>query len=56
MLVAFNEEAYETHADEVRDGGVIIYNADDFTMTDPRSSGWRSTRWRDPRATTEPPT
>ncbi len=39
VLVAFNEEAYETHADEVRDGGVIIYNADDFTMTDPRSFG-----------------
>ena len=39
VLVAFNEEAYETHAEEVRDGGVIIYNADDFTMTDPRSFG-----------------
>ena len=39
VLVAFNEEAYETHADEVREGGVIIYNADDFTMTDPRSFG-----------------
>jgi 2-oxoglutarate ferredoxin oxidoreductase subunit alpha len=39
VLVAFNEEAYETHAEEVRDGGVIIYNADEFTMTDPRSFG-----------------
>ena len=39
VLVAFNEEAYETHAEEVREGGVIIYNADDFTMTDPRSFG-----------------
>ncbi len=39
VLVAFNEEAYETHAEDVRDGGVIIYNADDFTMTDPRSFG-----------------
>ena len=39
VLVAFNEEAYATHAEEVRDGGVIIYNADDFTMTDPRSFG-----------------
>ncbi len=39
VLVAFNEEAYETHAEEVRDGGVIIYNSDDFTMTDPRSFG-----------------
>ena len=39
VLVAFNEEAYQTHAEEVRDGGVIIYNADDFTMTDPRSFG-----------------
>ncbi len=39
VLVAFNEEAYETHAEEVREGGVIIYNSDDFTMTDPRSFG-----------------
>ena len=39
VLVAFNEEAYQTHAEEVRDGGVIIYNSDDFTMTDPRSFG-----------------
>ena len=39
VLVAFNEEAYQTHAEEVRDGGVIIYNADDFTMTAPRSFG-----------------
>ncbi len=39
VLVAFNEEAYETHAEDVREGGVIIYNADDFTMTDPRSFG-----------------
>ena len=39
VLVAFNEEAYETHVEDVRDGGVIIYNADDFTMTDPRSFG-----------------
>ena len=39
VLVAFNEEAYDTHAEEVRDGGVIIYNADEFTMTDPRSFG-----------------
>ena len=39
VLVAFNEEAYESHVEDVRDGGVIIYNADDFTMTDPRSFG-----------------
>ena len=29
VLVAFNREAYETHAWEVRDGGVIIYNSND---------------------------
>lgn len=39
VLVAFNEEAYEAHVEDVREGGVIIYNADDFTMTDPRSFG-----------------
>ena len=39
VLVAFNEEAYDAHVEDVREGGVIIYNADDFTMTDPRSFG-----------------
>jgi 2-oxoglutarate/2-oxoacid ferredoxin oxidoreductase subunit alpha len=29
VLVAFNKEAYDTHAPEVRDGGVIIYNSND---------------------------
>ena len=31
-LVAFNEEAYKTHKDEVRDGGVVIYNSGDFQL------------------------
>ena len=29
VLVAFNKEAYDTHAPEVRNGGVIIYNSND---------------------------
>jgi 2-oxoglutarate/2-oxoacid ferredoxin oxidoreductase subunit alpha len=29
VLVAFNREAYETHAPDVRDGGVIMYNSND---------------------------
>ncbi len=29
VLVAFNREAYATHAEEVRSGGVIIYNSND---------------------------
>ena len=32
VLVAFNEEAYKTHSDEVIDGGVIIYNSEDFQL------------------------
>ena len=30
VLVCFNEEAYQNHRDEVRDGGVIIYNSGEF--------------------------
>ncbi len=30
VLVAFNEYAYATHRDEVGDGGVVIYNAEEF--------------------------
>ena len=29
VLVAFNREAYETHAPDVRNGGVIMYNSND---------------------------
>ena len=34
VLVAFNQEAYETHASDVRDGGVIIFNSDEFQLED----------------------
>ena len=40
VLVAFNEEAYATHQDEVRDGGVIVYNTGEFELeADGRSFG-----------------
>ncbi len=40
VLVAFNREAYETHAAEVRDDGVIIFNSNDFQLEgDARSFG-----------------
>jgi 2-oxoglutarate ferredoxin oxidoreductase subunit alpha len=32
VLVAFNEEGFKTHGDEVREGGVVIYNSEEFTM------------------------
>ena len=32
VLVAFNREAYDTHCDEVKEDGVIIYNSDDFQL------------------------
>lgn len=32
VLVAFNREAYDSHRDEVRDGGVIIYNSEEFQL------------------------
>jgi 2-oxoglutarate ferredoxin oxidoreductase subunit alpha len=32
VLVAFNRYAYDAHKDEVREGGVIIYNAEDFEL------------------------
>ena len=34
VLVCFNREAYDTHQDEVRDGGVVIYNSEDFQLED----------------------
>jgi 2-oxoglutarate ferredoxin oxidoreductase subunit alpha len=32
VLVAFDREAYDTHQDEVREGGVIVYNSEDFQL------------------------
>ena len=40
VLVAFNEEAYETHVVDVAENGVIIYNSGDFQLeSDGRSFG-----------------
>jgi len=40
VLVAFNREAYDTHRPEVREGGVTIYNSNEFQLEeDPRSFG-----------------
>ena len=32
VLVAFNREAYDTHREEVRNGGLVIYNSNDFDL------------------------
>jgi len=32
VLVAFNQDAYDEHAPDVRDDGVIIYNSDEFQL------------------------
>ena len=32
VLVAFNREAYDTHREDVREGGLIIYNSNDFDL------------------------
>ncbi|MBI4328748.1 MAG: 2-oxoacid:acceptor oxidoreductase subunit alpha, partial [Chloroflexi bacterium] len=40
VLVAFNREAYDTHKDEVREGGVIVYDSGEFKLDeDDRSFG-----------------
>ena len=40
VLVAFNQEAYDTHREEVREDGLVIYNSDDFELEgDDRSYG-----------------
>jgi len=40
VLVAFNEDAYENHRDEVRENGVIIFNSNEFKLqNDPRGFG-----------------
>ena len=42
VLVALDREAYDTHQSEVRDGGVIIYNSEDFQLEeDGKSFGMR---------------
>jgi 2-oxoglutarate ferredoxin oxidoreductase subunit alpha len=42
VLVALDREAYDTHHSEVRDGGVIIYNSEDFQLEeDGKSFGMR---------------
>ena len=40
VLVVFNREAYDTHHSEVRDGGVVIFNSNEFQLDDdPRGFG-----------------
>ena len=39
VLVVFNEEAYSIHKDEVRDGGVIIYDSDGMDVEGEESLG-----------------
>ena len=40
VLVVFNREAYDTHQGEVRDGGVVIFNSNEFKLEDdPRGFG-----------------
>ena len=40
VLVAFNREAYDTHREEVREGGLVIFNSNDFDLEgDERSYG-----------------
>ena len=38
VLVAFNQEAYDNHVAEVRDGGVVIYDSDQLQLEDDGSS------------------
>ena len=40
VLVAFNQEAYDNHSEDVREDGVIIFNSTEFELEgDPRSFG-----------------
>ena len=42
VLVAFNKEAYDSHKGDVREGGVIIYNSEEFQLdADSLSFGMR---------------
>ena len=38
VLVALDREAYNTHQSEVREGGVIIYNSEDFQLEEDGTS------------------
>ena len=38
VLVAFNEHAYDAHKDEVREGGVVVYDSKTFQLEDNGSS------------------
>ena len=38
VLVAFNQEAYDNHVAEVRDGGVVIYDSDQLQLEDDGNS------------------
>ena len=38
VLVAFNREAYDSHASEVRDDGVVVYNSGDFQLEEDSKS------------------
>lgn len=38
VLVVFNEYAYKTHRDEVKEGGVILYDSDKLQLEDGRKS------------------
>ena len=38
VLVAFNEDAYQSHKQEMAPGGVVIYNSAEFTITDEGTS------------------
>ena len=38
VLVAFNEDAYNNHKDDVGDDGVIIYNSGDFSIENPENA------------------
>jgi len=39
ILVALNEAAYEEHLPDLREGGIVIYSAEDFHVDDPRALG-----------------
>ena len=38
VLVAFNQEAYDNHVGEVREGGVVMYDSDQLTLEDDENS------------------
>ena len=38
ILVAFNREAYDSHASAVKDGGVVVFNSEEFSIEDDLTS------------------